>query len=126
MDLHVEIPRVKLDQLKEHSGGENSASLREKVIKARDIQQNRFARSKIKLNSQMRPADVRKFCSLDEASQNLLKSVFDRLRLSARAYDRVLKIARTIADLEAVKHIKTAHLAEALQYRSLDRKYWNN
>jgi magnesium chelatase family protein len=74
----------------------------------------------------MRPTDVRKFCSLDNASQDLLKSVFDRLHLSARAYDRVLKIARTIADLDGVERIKTVHLAEALQYRSLDRKYWNN
>ena len=126
MDLHVEVPRVKLDQLQEHGGGESSASLREKVINARDIQQKRFAHSKIKLNSQMRPADVRKHCNLDDASQNLLKSVFDRLHLSARAYDRVLKIARTIADLEGSEHIKTAQLAEALQYRSLDRKYWNS
>lgn len=125
MDLHVEVPRVKLDQLQEHTGGENSVSLKEKVIKARDIQQRRFARSKIKLNSQMRPSDVRKYCSLDKTSQDLLRSVFDRLHLSARAYDRVLKIARTIADLEGSEHIKTAQLAEALQYRSLDRKYWS-
>lgn len=126
MDLHVEVPRVKLEQLQDQGGGETSASLREKVIKARDIQQKRFARSKIKLNSQMRPADVRKYCHLNDASQDLLKSVFNRLHLSARAYDRVLKIARTIADLEEAEKIETAHLAEALQYRSLDRKYWSN
>jgi magnesium chelatase family protein len=125
MDLHVEVPRVKIDQLQEYSSGESSAILRDNIIKAREIQQKRFSRTKIKLNSQMRPADVRKHCSLDDNSQKLLKSAFERLNLSARAYDRVLKIARTIADLEGREQIKTDHLAEALQYRSLDRKYWN-
>ncbi|HWP95832.1 MAG TPA: YifB family Mg chelatase-like AAA ATPase [Syntrophomonadaceae bacterium] len=125
MDLHVEVPRVKFDQLREGSSGESSASLRQKVILARDIQQQRFKGVKINVNSQMRPADLRRYCRLDEASHALLKDVFEKLRLSARAYDRVLKIARTIADLEQSENIQTVHLGEALQYRSLDRKYWN-
>lgn len=125
MDLHIEVPRVKIDQLQERSGGEDSATIREKVIKAREIQQQRFARNNITVNSQMRTTDVRKYCRLDDASHSLLKNAFDRLNMSARAYDRVLKIARTIADLEGTEQIKAGHLAEALQYRSLDRKYWH-
>ncbi len=125
MDLHVEVPRVNYEQLRGHESSESSASMREKVMAARDMQKRRFSRYKIKLNSQMRPADVKKFCYLDEESEMLLKSVFDRLRMSARAYDRILKVARTIADLERSGDIKVNHLGEALQYRSLDRKYWN-
>ena len=74
----------------------------------------------------MRPADVKKYCRLDEASESLLKNAFDKLKMSARAYDRVLKVARTIADLESAPDIKIQYLAEAMQYRSLDRKYWRN
>ncbi|MEN6460108.1 MAG: YifB family Mg chelatase-like AAA ATPase [Syntrophomonas sp.] len=126
MDLHVEVPRVNIEQLRDRSNGESSAAMREKVTRAREIQQNRFARYKISLNSQMRPADVKKFCRLDEESERLLKNVFDRLKMSARAHDRILKVARTIADLEPSENIKMKHLAEALQYRSLDRKYWKS
>ena len=74
----------------------------------------------------MRPSDVKKFCRLDEASETLLKNAFDRLKMSARAYDRILKVARTIADLDHAADINIHHLAEAMQYRSLDRKYWHN
>lgn len=126
MDLQVELPRINFEQLRDRESGESSASMREKVIMAREIQQKRFAKYKISLNSQMRPADVKKFCSLDEESERLLKNVFDRLKMSARAHDRILKVARTIADLELSAEIKMQHLAEALQYRSLDRKYWRN
>lgn len=125
MDLHVEVPRVHYEQLRDRGSGESSAVMREKVMAAREIQKNRFARYKISLNSQMRPTDVRKHCQLDEASETLLKNAFDKLKMSARAYDRILKVARTIADLENSDHIKLQHLGEALQYRSLDRKYWN-
>lgn len=124
MDLHVEVARVRLEELQGKSPGEDSATMRERIKTARDIQKKRFGRSKISLNSQMRPADVRKHCRLDEASQDLMKNVFDRLNFSARSYDRVLKVARTIADLEQLDNIQLPHLAEALQYRSLDRKYW--
>lgn len=126
MDLHVELPRVNFEQLRDRESGESSASMREKVTIAREIQSKRFARYKISLNSEMRPVDVKKFCRLDEESERLLKSVFDRLSMSARAHDRILKVARTIADLEQSENIKLEHLAEALQYRSLDRKYWRN
>ncbi|MEN6459951.1 MAG: YifB family Mg chelatase-like AAA ATPase [Syntrophomonas sp.] len=126
MDLHVEVPRVNYEQLRNRGIGESSAAMREKVIVAREIQKKRFARYKISLNSQMRPADVRKHCQLDEESETLLKNAFDKLKMSARAYDRILKIARTIADMEASENIQLQHLGEALQYRSLDRKYWKS
>ncbi|MDD2586974.1 MAG: YifB family Mg chelatase-like AAA ATPase [Syntrophomonadaceae bacterium] len=125
MDLHIEIPRVKYEQLRDKANSETSASIREKVKEARMIQKKRFSHYKISLNSQMRPADIKKFCSLDEKSEMLLKNAFDRLNMSARGYDRVLKVARTIADLEHSEKIQLQHLAESLRYRSLDRKYWN-
>lgn len=126
MDLHVEVTRVNYEQLKDRSNGESSAVMREKVMVAREIQKKRFSRYKISLNSQMRPADVRKHCQLDEKSELLLKNAFDKLKMSARAYDRILKVSRTIADMEASENIQLEHLGEALQYRSLDRKYWRN
>ncbi len=126
MDLYVEVNRVNYDQLRDRDDGESSALMREKVMLAREIQKKRFARHKISLNSQMRPADVKKYCGLDEESEMLLKNAFDKLKMSARAYDRILKVARTIADMEASENIQLQHLGEALQYRSLDRKYWRN
>lgn len=126
MDLHVEVPRIKYEQLKDNSTSETSLSIREKVKNARQIQNQRFDRYKIKLNSQMRPGDIKKHCCLDEKSEQLLKKAFNNFNLSARAYDRILKIARTIADLENSKNIQINHIAESIQYRSLDRKYWNN
>jgi len=112
--------------LRDRGSADSSDVMREKVILAREIQKKRFSRHKISLNSQMRPADVKKYCRLDEESELLLKNAFDRLKMSARAYDRILKVARTIADMEASENILLQHLGEALQYRSLDRKYWRN
>lgn len=126
MDMHVEVPRVKYDQLKDQSSGESSRSMREKVLLARLMQKKRFADETINLNSQMNTSQVQKYCRLDEKAEMLLKNVFDKLKMSARSYDRILKVTRTIADLEGVKDIKLEHLAEALQYRSLDRKYWDS
>lgn len=125
MDLHIEIPRVTYEQLRDRVSGETSTSMRQKVDEAREIQKKRFSRYKINLNSQMRSRDIKKFCQLNEESERLLKNAFDKLNLSARGYDRILKVARTIADLEHSQDIQLQHLAEALQYRSLDRKYWN-
>lgn len=124
IDLQVEVPRVKFEQLHERSSGESSESIRNKVKIARQIQFKRFARSKINLNAEMRPSDVKKYCRLDEKSETLLKNAFNKLNLSARAYDRILKISRTIADLSESEAINFEHLAEALQYRCLDKKYW--
>jgi len=124
MDLQVEVPRVNFEQLRGNSHAQGSESMRERVMEARTIQHQRFARYKVNLNSEMRPSDIRRFCSLDPESEQLLKNAFDRLNMSARGHDRVLKVARTIADLDHSESIKLPHLAEALQYRSLDRKYW--
>ena len=123
IDLHVEVPRLQYEQIKERKSGENSEQIRIRVARAREIQAKRFAKLPYLVNAQMGSAQVRQFCRLDEESEQLLKNAFTRLHLSARAYDRVLKVARTIADLEESETIKINHLAEALQYRSLDRSY---
>lgn len=125
MDLHVEVPRIKFEHLKDESSSESSDSIREKIKNARRIQARRFERYKIILNSEMRPGDIKRHCRLDESSERLLKRAFESFNMSARAYDRILKVARTIADLDECQDILIGHLAEAIQYRSLDRKYWN-
>ncbi len=124
MDLQVEVPRVNFEQLRGNSNTESSEVMRNKVQEAREIQHHRFSRYKVNLNSEMRSSDIRRFCVLDSQSENLLKQAFDKLNMSARGHDRVLKVARTIADLDHSESINMPHLAEALQYRSLDRKYW--
>jgi len=126
MDLHVEVPRIQYDQLKDKSTAESSQSIRTRVKEAREIQNRRFAGTKITLNSQMTPAAVKTHCRLDAGSEQMLKQAFNKFNMSARAYDRILKVARTIADLEGSQVIKAQHVAEAIQYRSLDRKYWRN
>jgi magnesium chelatase family protein len=99
--------------------------MRERVIAARTVQLERFAREKkIFANAHMESKHLRKYCELDEQSISLLKNAIDRLGLSARAYDRILKVSRTIADLDESQHIRSPHIAEAIQYRSLDRKLW--
>jgi magnesium chelatase family protein len=123
IDLHVEVPRLQYEQIKERKSGKNSEQIRIRVARAREIQAKRFAQLPYLVNAQMGSAQVRQFCRLDEESEQLLKNAFTRLHLSARAYDRVLKVARTIADLEESETIRINHLAEALQYRSLDRSY---
>jgi magnesium chelatase family protein len=126
MDLHVEVPRIQYEQLTDNSRAEKSESIRYRVSQAREIQSRRFASNKITLNSQMTPSLVKTHCRLDIESEQLLKSAFNKFNMSARAHDRILKVARTIADLEKADNIKLQHLAEAIQYRSLDRKYWRN
>lgn len=124
IDLHVEVPRVLYDDLQYKAGGESSRQIRERILKARGIQQQRFAATSLRVNAEMGTAQVRRYCALNAASEQLMKDAFTRLHLSARAYDRVLKVARTIADLEDSASIEMQHLAEALQYRCLDRSYW--
>jgi len=126
MDLHVEVPRIRYEELKDNTRVETSKVIRARVTQAREIQQSRFAQKKISLNSQMTPSNVKTYCCLDKESEQMLKHAFNKFNMSARAHDRILKVARTIADLEASEHIKVHHLAEAIQYRSLDRKYWRN
>lgn len=124
IDIHLEIPRLDYMELAEQKAGEPSSSIKQRVEKARQHQQERFGAGSIKCNAQMLPAQVRKFCRLTKEARNLLRSAFNQLNLSARAHDRILKVARTIADLADSDVIGTTHLAEAIQYRSLERKYW--
>lgn len=124
MDIHVEVGRVNYEQLTDKTTNESSVSIKEKVKMARKMQERRFENSSIKLNSQMLPRDVKSYCRIDEKSEQLLKTAFHKFQMSARAYDRVLKVARTIADLEQSEEILMPHLAESLKYRTLDKKYW--
>ncbi|MCB0821994.1 MAG: YifB family Mg chelatase-like AAA ATPase [Bacteroidales bacterium] len=125
IDIHVEVVPVPFRELSEERAGEKSDSVRERVIAARKIQEKRFAESKgVYSNAQMSSKQLRQICKLDETGATLLKNAMEKLSLSARAYDRILKVARTIADLDASENIKPEHLAEAIQYRSLDRETW--
>lgn len=122
IDLHVEVPGVRYRDLSDTRAGEPSQAIRERVARAREIQRARFAgRGDIHANAHMVPRDITAFCSVNEASDALLRTAISRLGLSARAYHRVIKIARTIADLDGGGDITTAHISEAIQYRSLDR-----
>lgn len=125
IDLHVEVVPVPFEELSKHNTGENSKTVRERVIKARKIQTERFADvPNVHSNAQMTTKLIQRYCHLDEKCSLLLKNAMEKLDLSARAYDRILKVARTIADLDASENIETQHLAEAIQYRSLDRENW--
>jgi magnesium chelatase family protein len=124
IDIHIEVPRVDYNKLSSDRLGESSAAIRERVEAAREIQRGRFAATSgdvalhgVACNADMRVADVRRFCKLDEAGDTLLRAAMSQLNLSARAYHRVLKLARTIADLAGSEQIQTPHVAEALQYR---------
>lgn len=124
LDLHIEVPPVEFDELASSADAESSASIRKRVNAAREIQNGRFRGTGIACNARITPDLLHGFCVLSPKAHSLLKTAFDRLGLSARAYDRVLKVCRTIADLDGSESIEPRHVAEAVQYRSLDRKYW--
>ena len=124
IDLHIEVQAVDYDSLSDKTRGESSAAIRERVNRAREIQNRRFEGTDISCNAKMTPRATREFCHLSEEADALLKNSFEALGLSARAYDKILRISRTIADLEGCENIELSHVAEAIQYRSLDRKYW--
>jgi magnesium chelatase family protein len=125
IDLHVEVEPVPFEQLADRRPAESSAAIRQRVNAARILQAERFKNApKTHYNAQMTTRQIRSYCSLDTASSKLLKQAMERLSLSARAYDRILKVARTIADLEKTQQVNSSHIAEAIQYRSLDREGW--
>ncbi len=121
----MEVPAVPYKELLKRSAPESSERIRERVTAARKMQQDRFARAKIFCNAQMTSRHIKSHCPIDQASDQLLEMAIDKLGLSARAYNRILKIARTIADLEPASHITATHVSEAIQYRTLDRRKRN-
>ncbi|EJL70820.1 YifB family Mg chelatase-like AAA ATPase [Chryseobacterium populi] len=125
IDIHIEVQKVEFEQLTEKRKGEKSEEIRKRVLRSREIQQERYKDLKISYNAQIGPKEIEAFCELDEASFNLIKLAMEKLNLSARAYDRILKVARTVADLEESERILSHHISEAIQYRSLDREFWN-
>lgn len=125
VDLHVEVPQVKFREISGDRTGETSAQIRDRVVAARQRQQARFAhKPKITCNARMGPKELKDFCMLDEPAKELLKFAMSDMNFSARAYDRILKVARTIADLSGTENVLSDHVSEAIQYRSLDRQIW--
>ncbi|CAI2767177.1 YifB family Mg chelatase-like AAA ATPase [Flavobacterium collinsii] len=125
IDIHIEVTPVPFEKLADDRKAESSVEIRKRVTAAREIQTKRFeTMENVHYNAQMSSKLIREFCALDDQSKELLKTAMERLNLSARAYDRILKVARTIADLEAAPHVISQHIAEAIQYRSLDRDGW--
>jgi len=124
IDIHIEVPSIAYRDLANKTEGTSSAEMRKSVIQAREIQTQRFKNEKILTNSRMNNRQIKKYCKLDDESEALLKQAIDELGLSARAYTRILKVARTIADIENSEHIQVQHISEAIQYRSLDRSHF--
>jgi magnesium chelatase family protein len=125
LDLHVEVPPVNYNELTAASMGESSAKIKERVNKTRLLQQERYKDCDFTCNARLTPSMLRRFCVLSDEANKLLRDAFESMGLSARAYDRIVKVSRTIADLDDSELISAEHVAEAVQYRSLDRKYWS-
>ncbi len=127
IDIHIDVPAVKFKELRGRDvpEGESSEAIRTRVLKARAIQLRRFKGEGIFANAAMSPRLIRQHCNLDAQSEKMLESAMLRQGLSARAHDRILKVSRTIADLDAAEHIQTPHISEAISYRTLDRNYWS-
>lgn len=126
IDIQVEVTPVRYEKLQNDEKVENSEEIKMRVNKARSVQRKRYDGLEIYSNSQLTPKLIEKYCRLDEKGKKVLQKAFDSLGLSARAHGRILKVARTIADLEEKENIEVSHIAEAIQYRNLDKKYWNN
>jgi len=125
IDIHIEVPSLRYKELAKKEPGEPSERIQERVNRAREIQLRRYeARERIFCNAHLQPKDIRRCCQIDSTSEELLKTAISKFGLSARAYDRILKVGRTIADLEGSANPKPEHISEAIQYRSLDRKFW--
>ncbi len=128
IDLHIDVPEVSYRELIRDPSGESSKLIARRVAKARNLQLRRFHLGKhsIFCNAQMGPAQIRKHCVLEEDTKKLLENAIQKLGLSARAYDRILKMSRTLADLAGLENISSEHVSEAIQYRSLDRNFWDD
>ncbi len=124
IDIHIEVNQVKYEQLENKEKIETSQTIRDRVNQARKIQLERYKNYNISTNSELTPQLIEKFCDLNITSKKMLELAFNKLGFSARTYSKILKLARTIADLDKCEKIQDEHLAEAIQYRSLDRKYW--
>jgi len=126
IDIHIEVPAVAYKELRGGAAAEGSAEIRERVLAARERQRNRFRKhgEKIYSNAQMTTRQIRTHCELGQDAERLLERAMQQQGLTARAHDRILKVARTIADLEGAESLAVPHLAEAIQYRTLDRSYW--
>jgi len=124
IDIHIEVPAVPFKELSDDRAGTTSNSMRDQVVAARVIQGQRFASSRTRYNGQMTSRQIRQFCRLNDECQELLRNSVNELGLSARAHDKVLRVSRTIADLDKSEDIKAAHLNEAINYRMLDRQMW--
>lgn len=126
IDICIEVSPVQYKKLDSDEKIETSEEIKKRVNNARKIQLERYKESNILSNSELTPKLIDKYCKLDSKGKQILENAFNRLKLSARAYGRILKVARTIADLEKSENIEVKHIAEAIQYRAIDRKYWNN
>ena len=124
IDIHIEVPSVAFKELSGGSSGTSSAEMRAQVADSRRLQTARFQGGKIRHNAHMAHRQVRQFCKLDDECQNLLKAAMSEMGLSARAHDKILRVARTIADLDQSENIKPMHMNEAINYRMLDRNFW--
>ena len=124
IDIHIEVPPVPFRELSESAAGTSSKEMRASVVRARNHQDRRFAGVKTRVNGKMKPPEIRKFCKLDKNAEKLLKAAMEEMGLSARAHDKILRLGRTVADLADSKEIRAEHLSEAINYRTLDRNYW--
>lgn len=125
IDIHIEVPPVPFRELSNKTAGTNSETMREQVVRAREVQQKRFGPKSSNLNGKMSPREIRTHCKLSPDAESLLKSAMEEMGLSARAHDKILRVGRTIADLEGADTIEIQHLTEAINYRTLDRTYWS-
>lgn len=124
IDIQIEMPSLSYDEIANKPAGETSAVIRERIMKAREFSQERNGSVGIHNNAQMTSSQIRKFCNMNDDAKKILKAAFDKLGLSARGYDRILRVARTVADLQGSEQITDYHIAQAVNMRSLDRKYW--
>lgn len=124
IDIHIEVPPVPFRELSDSQPGTTSQQMREQVVSARAIQKERFERQPSQVNGKMSPPQIRRYCRLEKGAEQLLKAAMEETGLSARAHDKILRVSRTIADLDQSEKITAVHLSEAINYRTLDRRYW--